>query len=47
MNALCKEIVNNKKTAILFYNNEEAGKLYKEIGFKEINRWAIGVLKKR
>ena len=45
MNALCKEIVDNRKTAILFYNNEDAGKLYREIGFKEINKWAIGILK--
>lgn len=45
MNALCKEIIESRKTAILFYNNEDAGKLYKKIGFKEINRWAIGVLK--
>lgn len=44
MNALCKELVNDGKTAVLFYHNKDAGKLYKTIGFKDISRWAIGFL---
>lgn len=45
MNALCKELVTDGKSAILFYRNKDAGRLYKSIGFKDINRWAIAVLK--
>jgi len=45
MNALCKELVTNGKSAILFYLNKDAGRLYKSIGFKDINRWAIASFK--
>ncbi len=39
---LCKEMVEEDKSVLLFYNNPDAGKLYKELGFVDINRWAMG-----
>ncbi len=38
---MCRELVDDKKRAILFYDNMNAGKLYKEIGFRDINRWVM------
>lgn len=45
MIALCKELAADNKSAILFYHNKNAGKLYKTIGFKDTNRWAIASLR--
>lgn len=41
---LCKEMVLENKSVLLFYNNPDAGKLYKDLGFKDINRWLMGVI---
>jgi hypothetical protein len=38
---LCREMVGAGKSVVLFYDNPEAGRLYKELGFKDINRWAM------
>ena len=35
------EIINENKTPCLFYDNIEAGKIYKKLGFKEKGYWAI------
>ena len=39
MNALCRELLNEGKTACLFYNNPDAGRIYRRLGFKEIGIW--------
>ena len=36
---LCNSLLNDKKIPCLFYDNEEAGKIYKKIGFKELGQW--------
>ncbi|QEN05106.1 GNAT family N-acetyltransferase [Thiospirochaeta perfilievii] len=38
---LCLEMIKEDKSVLLFYNNPDAGKLYKSLGFKDINRWVI------
>ncbi|MFK5882719.1 MAG: GNAT family N-acetyltransferase [Candidatus Izemoplasma sp.] len=34
-------IVNRKKYLCLFYDNPEAGKIYKRLGFKDIDKWSL------
>lgn len=43
VNTLCKEMVEEDKSVLLFYDNPDAGKLYKSLGFVDINRWAMGI----
>lgn len=38
---LCNDLLSEGKTLCLFYNNPLAGKIYKNIGFKEIGKWTI------
>jgi len=38
---VCREILLDGKTIVLFYDTPDAGKLYKSIGFVDVNRWAI------
>ncbi len=38
---ICKEIINEDKIPCLFYDNEEAGKIYHKLGFKEKGYWGI------
>lgn len=38
---LCKEMTDEGKSVLLFYDNPDAGKLYKKIGFKDINHWSL------
>ena len=38
---ICNEIIDENKTPCLFYDNIEAGKIYKKLGFKEKGDWAI------
>lgn len=38
---LCRELLNENKIPCLFYDNEDAGKLYKKIGFEKIGNWSI------
>ena len=41
MSALCKGMIKSIKKVILFYDNPDAGKLYKQIGFTDVNKWAM------
>ncbi len=41
---MCRELIDDKKRAVLFYSNMNAGKLYKEIGFRDINKWVMADL---
>lgn len=41
MSKLCMDYLEEGKTLCLFYDNPEAGKIYKKIGFKEIEKWTI------
>lgn len=36
---LCQNMIQDKKAVLLFYDNPVAGKLYKKIGFRDINKW--------
>ncbi|MDB8789678.1 GNAT family N-acetyltransferase [Romboutsia sp. 1001216sp1] len=38
---LCRELLEEGKIPCLFYDNEEAGKIYRKLGFKEIGKWSI------
>ena len=38
---ICRELLNENKTPCLFYDNEEAGKIYKKLGFIKIGNWSI------
>lgn len=38
---ICSELINENKVPCLFYDNEEAGKIYRKLGFREIGKWAI------
>lgn len=42
---LCREMAGAGKSVVLFYDNPEAGRLYKELGFRDINRWAMARLR--
>jgi len=42
---LCEEMMSAGKRVLLFYNNPTAGKLYKDIGFRDINKWMMVKLK--
>lgn len=41
MTALCKELEEEGKTALLFYNNPVAGRIYSSLGFADIGRWCF------
>ena len=41
MSKLCFDYLQEGKTLCLFYDNPEAGKIYKRIGFKEIEKWIM------
>lgn len=43
VNTLCREMVAENKSVLLFYDNPNAGRLYKELGFVDINRWSMGM----
>lgn len=43
---LCKDILDEGRTLCLFYDNPKAGKIYKNIGFKDIGKWRINSGKK-
>jgi uncharacterized protein len=38
---LIGDLVNEKKTLCLFYNNPQAGKIYKRLGFQDIGHWRM------
>lgn len=41
MQALCQELISEGKELCLFYDNPEAGNIYKRIGFKDIGFWMM------
>jgi predicted GNAT family acetyltransferase len=41
MTALCRSLDAEGKTAILFYNNPAAGRIYSALGFEDIGRWCF------
>lgn len=43
VSSLCREMVAEDKSVLLFYDNPDAGKLYKSLGFVDINRWSMGI----
>lgn len=47
MTVLCKEVLEEGKELCLFYDNPEAGKIYKRIGFKDIGKWSMYLAKKK
>lgn len=38
---ICKELVDENKVPCLFYDNIEAGKIYKKLGFEDLGKWSI------
>ncbi|WP_186576952.1 GNAT family N-acetyltransferase [Aquibacillus kalidii] len=41
MTKLCKELLHEGKELCLFYDNPDAGKIYKRIGFEDIGFWMM------
>ncbi|MGG1630011.1 GNAT family N-acetyltransferase [Rossellomorea sp. NRS-1567] len=41
MTKLCRDVLEEGKELCLFYDNPEAGKIYKRIGFKDIGYWSM------
>ncbi|WBW96974.1 GNAT family N-acetyltransferase [Oceanirhabdus sp. W0125-5] len=39
---LCDELIQEDRRLCLYYVNQNAGKIYRKIGFKEIGKWGIG-----
>ncbi|MGL6107417.1 GNAT family N-acetyltransferase [Romboutsia sp.] len=38
---ICKELINENKIPCLFYDNIEAGKIYRKLGFEDMGKWSI------
>lgn len=38
---ICSELLRENKIPCLFYDNEEAGKIYKRLGFRDVGYWSI------
>jgi uncharacterized protein len=45
MTEICKSMIGNKKNVVLFYNNPDAGKLYKELGFVDVAKWSMATIR--
>jgi uncharacterized protein len=41
MQKLFKDVLNEGKVLCLFYNNPEAGRIYKRLGFRDIGKWTM------
>lgn len=41
MSVICRELLDEGKMLCLFYDNPEAGKIYKRIGFEDIDKWCM------
>lgn len=39
--SLCADVLAEGRTLCLFYNNPDAGKIYKRLGFRDIGRWLM------
>lgn len=46
MHKLCSEVLTEGKTLCLFYDNPKAGKIYKRLGFYDIDKWVMFINKK-
>jgi len=42
---ICQDLINNGKTVYLTYDNPNAGRIYRKIGFREIGMWWMAELK--
>ncbi len=38
---ICDDLIREKKRAYLTYDNPDAGRIYRKVGFKEIGRWSM------
>ena len=38
---ICKELISENKIPCLFYDNDEAGRIYHKLGFKNRGTWSI------
>jgi len=38
---MCKDLLSEKKSLCLFYDNPKAGSIYHRLGFKSIDKWAM------
>ena len=45
VSALAKELLKDGKSACLFFDNEEAGKIYYRLGFENIDKWSMLIKK--
>ncbi|MGP4075489.1 GNAT family N-acetyltransferase [Halobacillus sp. K22] len=43
MTKLCQELLAEGKMLCLFYDNPEAGSIYKRLGFEDIGKWMMHV----
>ena len=41
---LCKDLLKEGRTPYLFYDNPQAGRIYKKIGFEDIGKYALGTV---
>lgn len=41
ISALCKNLLDQKKSVCLFYSNEDAGRIYQRLNFRMIENWTI------
>jgi len=41
VSSLCKNLSSRGKSACLFFDNPEAGKIYHRLGFKDIDKWVM------
>ncbi len=42
---ICKEMTKSGKELVLFYDNPNAGKLYKKLGFVDVGKWTMGIIR--
>ncbi len=42
---LCRDVMKEGKSLCLFYDNPAAGRIYKRLGFKDMDRWTMTVCK--
>ncbi|MCP3028863.1 GNAT family N-acetyltransferase [Halobacillus sp. A5] len=43
MKQLCKDLLEEEKMLCLFYDNPEAGSIYKRLGFEDIGMWTMNI----
>ena len=40
----CRDMISDGKEVLLFYDNPDAGRLYRKLGFRDIGRWTMAKL---